>query len=79
MAKILRCSFCNKSEDEVAKLVAGPKVYICDACVQIAMEIMEHGGPGARRQGLMRRLWNRIFSGSSRRSPLPPPCTAPSL
>jgi hypothetical protein len=30
--KQLTCSFCGKSESEVAKLVAGPKVYICDEC-----------------------------------------------
>jgi ATP-dependent Clp protease ATP-binding subunit ClpX len=32
--KRLCCSFCGKSEREVAKLVAGPSVYICDACVE---------------------------------------------
>lgn len=36
----LRCSFCGKSEDEVSKLVAGPKAYICDECVAIAVRIM---------------------------------------
>ena len=30
---ILCCSFCNKDKDAVAKLVAGPGVYICDECV----------------------------------------------
>lgn len=38
----LRCSFCNKSEHEVQKLVAGPKVYICNECVKIATAIIEH-------------------------------------
>ena len=37
----LRCSFCRKDESEVAKLVAGPRVYICDACVAIATKIIE--------------------------------------
>ena len=36
----LHCSFCGKSEAEVAKLVAGPRVYICDSCVAIASSIM---------------------------------------
>jgi ClpX C4-type zinc finger len=36
----LRCSFCRRHEDEVAKLVAGPRVYICDRCVAIATEMM---------------------------------------
>ncbi|HKC63432.1 MAG TPA: ClpX C4-type zinc finger protein [Pyrinomonadaceae bacterium] len=38
--KRLRCSFCGKNEAEVSKLVAGPRVYICDECVAIANRIM---------------------------------------
>jgi ClpX C4-type zinc finger len=37
----LRCSFCRKRESEVAKLVAGPRVYICDQCVILVKRIME--------------------------------------
>ena len=37
----LHCSFCRKTENEVAKLVAGPGVYICDECVALASRIME--------------------------------------
>ena len=38
----IRCSFCNKSEDQVHKLIAGPNgVYICDDCVEICSEIIE--------------------------------------
>jgi ATP-dependent protease Clp ATPase subunit len=29
----LICSFCDKHQDKVAKLIAGPTTYICDACV----------------------------------------------
>jgi ATP-dependent Clp protease ATP-binding subunit ClpX len=36
----LACSFCGKSATEVAKLVAGPKVYICDACAATVIQIM---------------------------------------
>jgi len=36
----LRCSFCNKTEHEIKKLVAGPKVFICDECVALAANIM---------------------------------------
>ena len=41
MKRQLRCSFCKKPESEVAKLVAGPRVYICDACVAVASRIMD--------------------------------------
>ena len=38
----IRCSFCNKSEDQVLKLIAGPDgVYICDECIEICAEIVE--------------------------------------
>ena len=38
----VRCSFCNKSEDQVRKLIAGPSgVYICDECIEICSEIIE--------------------------------------
>ena len=36
----LRCSFCRKNEAEVLKLVAGPRVFICDACVAVASRLM---------------------------------------
>ena len=39
--KQLRCSFCNKTQDQVRKLIAGPGAYICDECVEICSEIIE--------------------------------------
>ena len=37
-----RCSFCGRTENQVAKLIAGPEgVYICDECVMICADIME--------------------------------------
>ena len=39
--KVLRCSFCNKSEDQVRKLIAGPEgVYICDECIELCNEML---------------------------------------
>lgn len=36
------CSFCNKPQEQVRKLIAGPKgVYICDECINICSEILE--------------------------------------
>jgi len=37
---ILRCSFCGKSQNDVRKLIAGPKVYICDACIELCNDIL---------------------------------------
>lgn len=38
----IRCSFCNKTQDQVKKMIAGPSgVYICDECVSICSDIVE--------------------------------------
>ncbi len=36
----LHCSFCSKSRAKVAKLIAGPNVYICDECVDLCNDII---------------------------------------
>ena len=38
--EILRCSFCNKDQDAVTKLIAGPTVFICDECVEVCNDII---------------------------------------
>ena len=38
---ILRCSFCNKPQNKVKKLIAGDGVYICDECIEVCAEIVE--------------------------------------
>jgi ATP-dependent Clp protease ATP-binding subunit ClpX len=38
--KLLYCSFCGKSQDEVRKLIAGPSVYVCDECVELCNDII---------------------------------------
>ena len=38
----IRCSFCNKTQNQVRKLIAGPAgVYICDDCIEICADILE--------------------------------------
>jgi ClpX C4-type zinc finger protein len=65
----LKCSFCGKSELQVAKLVAGRRGYICDVCAAEAHRIMSEWDPtaptppqapsiGAR----IRRLLSRLSS-----------------
>lgn len=38
--KLLYCSFCGKSQQEVRKLIAGPSVFICDECVDLCIDII---------------------------------------
>ena len=38
----LRCTFCNKTQDQVKKLISGPNgIYICDQCVSICSDILD--------------------------------------
>lgn len=37
----LHCSFCGKEQNEVARMVAGPNVFICDECVQLCVAILQ--------------------------------------
>ena len=38
--KVLHCSFCGKSQNEVKKLIAGRGVYICDECIDVCINIV---------------------------------------
>ena len=44
----VRCSFCGKTDDQVARLIAGPGVFICNECVALCDDILQEGedGPG---------------------------------
>ena len=37
---VLRCSFCGKSKDEIAQLIAGPGVFICNECVDLSVQVI---------------------------------------
>ena len=39
-SKVLHCSFCNKSQHEVRKLIAGPSVFVCDECIDLCNDII---------------------------------------
>jgi len=77
----LRCSFCGKDESQVAKLVAGPRVFICDVCTATAARIISSSddnpprptpqAPG--RWSFFRRAW-RAIRGEYRREM---PCQCP--
>jgi ATP-dependent Clp protease ATP-binding subunit ClpX len=48
----IRCSFCGRGQEEVARLVSGPSVYICSECVKLCNDILEgeaeHEYPASR-------------------------------
>lgn len=39
--KNIRCSFCQKTQNQVEKIIAGPGVYICDECVELCQRIID--------------------------------------
>jgi len=41
----LYCSFCGKSEDEVKALIAAPRIWICDECVELCTELIHDENP----------------------------------
>lgn len=47
--KKVRCSFCGKTQDQVERMISGPGVFICDACVELCMDIVE-GIPAKQNQ-----------------------------
>ena len=65
----LYCSFCEKSETEVRKLVGGAGGgYICDACVSIAVRVIQDSEPLSSSHSLWQRvrsMLNRAIRGDS--------------
>lgn len=51
---VIRCSFCNKTQDQVEKLIAGPGVFICDECVTLCQDIIDEDGPQRKRQAAIK-------------------------
>ncbi|MYN14679.1 ATP-dependent Clp protease ATP-binding subunit ClpX [Pusillimonas sp. TS35] len=54
--KTLRCSFCNKSQHEVRKLIAGPSVFICDECIDLCNDIITEESQEAARDAIRNEL-----------------------
>src|SRR5258708_34223191 len=48
----LICTFCERPESQVARLIAGPDVFICDRCVALAEQALNIDCPPARRGAL---------------------------
>ena len=64
LTRHLSCGFCGKSGDEVVRLVVGPKVAICNECVDKIRQMMEEGPrratEGQSRPGMGRVLWAHL-------------------
>jgi len=45
------CSFCGKERAQVRKLIAGPKVYICNECVDLCYSILEENDINQKKTG----------------------------
>ena len=58
----LRCSFCGKNETKVFKLVAGPRVYICDECIAIASQIVNDSRPDAQPPKVEPSAWRKLVT-----------------
>ena len=41
--QLLACTFCGKPQNQVRKLIAGPGVYICEGCVDLAVDVISSG------------------------------------
>jgi ATP-dependent protease Clp ATPase subunit len=52
-----RCSFCNRSADDVDTLVAGAGVYICNDCVSLSAEVIKNKPAGPKRA---RPVWEGV-------------------
>ena len=52
----LRCSFCNKDQNDVRKLIAGPTVFICDECVDVCNDIIADDSRFESKSGLRSSL-----------------------
>ena len=50
---LLACSFCGNPQDKTRKLIAGPGVYICDGCIDLAADVITSGRPVRTALGTM--------------------------
>jgi ATP-dependent Clp protease ATP-binding subunit ClpX len=58
-SRALRCSFCRRRDSQVNKLVAGPRVYICDRCAYETIRIME-ADPSGPAKAPRQSMWTRL-------------------
>ena len=57
--KSVRCSFCGKHQEQVARIIAGPGAYICNECVHLCMSILDPQGDPRRAGPVYHRAGGR--------------------
>jgi len=50
--KVLHCSFCNKAQHEVRKLIAGPSVFVCDECIDLCNDIIREEAQASAKESI---------------------------
>jgi ClpX C4-type zinc finger protein len=63
----LRCSFCQKTADQVRKLIAGPAVFICNECVDVCNQIIADDKRMTARLKAEAEVSARVESGNASR------------
>jgi hypothetical protein len=59
-AVLVRCTFCSKANTDVDKMVAGPGVYICNECVDLAAAIIEEHKDEPKGEPSRLPLWESL-------------------
>ena len=61
-SEIVYCSFCNRPNTQVVKMVQGPGVNICSECTMIALQylILEDKMPSAEAQKILDLFWKKV-------------------
>ena len=54
------CSFCGKERAKVKKLIAGPKVYICNECIDLCHSILEESDINEKQAGQETKVLKKI-------------------
>ena len=61
--ELLACSFCGRTQKQVKKLIAGPGVYICDGCADIAQVVLDPATEPGSAAGFMLRVSHDAAAG----------------
>ena len=58
----MNCSFCAKASSAVAKVIAGPGVYICNECIRLCNDILEQEQQASSPPGIQLPAWEEVMT-----------------